>query len=158
MQVFHAQGTGVLTSQFCSGLTGSFATATCIRCKYRVDAEAIKEKALKGEVPYCPKCSTPEETNQITYPIGQSSPSQPAQIGASRRAAFDDDEEDLLPPVSGPLPIPPVMKPDIVFFGEDLPDEFHNNLELDKPECDLLLVIGSSLRVRPVSLIPGTYV
>jgi NAD-dependent SIR2 family protein deacetylase len=122
-----------------------------------VDAEAIKENVLKGEVPFCRKCSTPEETSQIVFPIGPSPQSQPAQIGPSRRPAYDDEDDDdeQLPPVSTPLPIPPVMKPDIVFFGEDLPDEFHSNLELDKPECDLLLVIGSSLRVRPVSLIPG---
>jgi hypothetical protein len=48
-----------------------------------------------------------------------------------------------------------VVKPDIVFFGEDLPDEFHSNLQVDKPQADLVVVIGSSLRVRPVSLIPG---
>jgi len=120
-----------------------------------VDAEAIKEKVLKGEVPFCTKCSTPEETSQITFPIGQNPPSQPAPIGPRRVAFDDDDDEEPTPPSTGPLPIPPVVKPDIVFFGEDLPDEFHNNLELDKPECDLLLVIGSSLRVRPVSLIPG---
>lgn len=53
--------------------------------------------------------------------------------------------------------MPPVLKPDIVFFGEDLPEEFHNNLEFDKHEVDLLLVIGSSLRVRPVSMIPGKF-
>jgi len=58
-------------------------------------------------------------------------------------------------PMVEPFPLPPVVKPDIVFFGEDLPDEFHNNLQADKPDCDLVLVIGSSLRVRPVSLIPG---
>ena len=47
------------------------------------------------------------------------------------------------------------MKPDIVFFGESLPEEFHNQIALDKEECDLLIVIGSSLKVRPVALIPS---
>lgn len=27
-----------------------------------------------------------------------------------------------------------VLKPDIVFFGEDLPEEFHNRLNEDKDE------------------------
>merc|ERR1719394_1228606 len=40
-----------------------------------------------------------------------------------------------------------VMKPDIVFFGESLPEEFHNRMALDKDHCDLLIVIGSSLKV-----------
>lgn len=46
------------------------------------------------------------------------------------------------------------MKPDIVFFHESLPDDFHNAMAEDKDECDLLIVIGSSLKVKPVALIP----
>lgn len=136
---------------------GSFATATCIRCKHKVKADDIKEKVLAGDVPYCPACSTEEETGKIQYPISSpslTSPQSPA--GLHRRPSFDD-EEDEYPYPADLLPVPPVLKPDIVFFGEDLPEEFHNNLELDKHNCDLLLVIGSSLRVRPVSLIPGTF-
>ncbi|KAL6737946.1 hypothetical protein Aduo_011548 [Ancylostoma duodenale] len=47
-----------------------------------------------------------------------------------------------------------VIKPDIVFFGEDLGKDFHSQMAIDKDEVDLLVVIGSSLKVRPVSLIP----
>lgn len=47
-----------------------------------------------------------------------------------------------------------MMKPDIVFFGEPLPDEFARKWKLDKPECDLLIVLGSSLQVHPVCSIP----
>jgi NAD-dependent deacetylase sirtuin 1 len=47
------------------------------------------------------------------------------------------------------------MKPDIVFFGEGLPEAFHDAMAKDKDECDLLIVIGSSLKVRPVALIPS---
>lgn len=49
-----------------------------------------------------------------------------------------------------------VMKPDIVFFGEGLSDEFHSAMSADKDQCDLLLVMGSSLKVRPVALIPSS--
>jgi len=135
---------------------GSFATASCIRCKHKVDADAIKAQVLLGEVPFCTVCSSPEEISKIKFPI-QSSPQSPAHIGPHRRPAYDvdDDDDEIFPPLPASLPVPPVLKPDIVFFGEDLPDEFHSNLEKDKPDCDLLLVIGSSLRVRPVSLIPG---
>lgn len=49
-----------------------------------------------------------------------------------------------------------VMKPDIVFFGEGLPDTFHDAIGKDKDECDLLIVIGSSMKVRPVALIPSS--
>ena len=45
-------------------------------------------------------------------------------------------------------------KPDIVFFGEDLPPVFHDNIEGDTDEADLLIVIGTSLQVHPVAGIP----
>ena len=49
------------------------------------------------------------------------------------------------------------MKPDIVFFGEGLSDNFHDAMAADKDQCDLLIVIGSSLKVRPVALIPSKH-
>merc|ERR1719319_552113 len=52
-----------------------------------------------------------------------------------------DDEE------TSPFSSVPVMKPDIVFFGEGLPEEFHNSIARDKEKVDLLIVIGSSLKV-----------
>lgn len=50
-----------------------------------------------------------------------------------------------------------IMKPDIVFFGEGLSDEFHDCMNADKQTADLLIVIGSSLKVRPVAMIPSEY-
>ena len=54
-----------------------------------------------------------------------------------------------------------LVKPDIVFFGEQLPSRFIQCLQRDFGECDLLLVMGTSLVVQPfASLIdrprPGT--
>lgn len=50
--------------------------------------------------------------------------------------------------------IPPIIKPDIVFFGEGLPKEYDASLSKDYSEVDLLIVMGTSLKVRPVSEIP----
>lgn len=47
-----------------------------------------------------------------------------------------------------------VMKPDIVFFGEDLSDDFHEKMAEDREMVDLVVVIGSSLKVQPVALLP----
>lgn len=55
---------------------------------------------------------------------------------------------------TGPQDCLGVMKPDIVFFGEPLGKEFHDSLDLDKENTDLVIVIGSSLKVRPVAMIP----
>ena len=46
------------------------------------------------------------------------------------------------------------VKPDIVFFGEELPRRFYTLLKDDKQQADLVLVLGTSLQVAPVSLIP----
>ena len=56
---------------------------------------------------------------------------------------------------SPPPPLQPIMKPDIVFFGEGLPETFYDSIGDDKEEVDLLVVIGSSLKVKPVALIPS---
>jgi len=46
------------------------------------------------------------------------------------------------------------VKPDIVFFGEGLPGRFHDLLRGDVADADLCLVLGTSLQVAPVSMIP----
>jgi NAD-dependent SIR2 family protein deacetylase len=46
------------------------------------------------------------------------------------------------------------VKPDIVFFGEGLPHKFHNSLKKDLREADMVLILGTSLQVAPVSMIP----
>ncbi|CAJ0952998.1 unnamed protein product [Ranitomeya imitator] len=91
---------------------GSFAMASCLICKNKVDCETVREDIFNQVVPRCPRC-----------------------------------------PPDEPLAI---MKPDIVFFGENLPAEFHRAMKYDKDEVDLLIVIGSSLKVRPVALIPSS--
>eukprot|EP01105_Mastigella_eilhardi_P002660 TRINITY_DN1338_c0_g1_i2.p1 TRINITY_DN1338_c0_g1~~TRINITY_DN1338_c0_g1_i2.p1 ORF type:complete len:330 (+),score=56.52 TRINITY_DN1338_c0_g1_i2:736-1725(+) len=42
-----------------------------------------------------------------------------------------------------------LVKPDIVFFGENLPLRFFEQLEKDFPQCDLLIIMGTSLSVQP---------
>ena len=58
------------------------------------------------------------------------------------------------------------MKPDITFFGEKLCTSFDEAFYKDLAEMDLLLIIGTSLKVSPVSdmiceqqkpLLCGTY-
>ena len=42
-----------------------------------------------------------------------------------------------------------LVKPDIVFFGENLPERFARLVAEDFPKCDLLIVAGTSLAVHP---------
>lgn len=43
-----------------------------------------------------------------------------------------------------------VIKPDVVFFGENLPESFYTLLE-NPPQGDLMLVLGTSLTVYPAA-------
>nr|XP_020512855.1 NAD-dependent protein deacetylase sirtuin-3, mitochondrial isoform X1 [Labrus bergylta] len=67
--------------------------------------------------------------------------------------------EELRPDVmSGTVPRCPtctgVLKPDIVFFGEELPTHFFKHLT-DFPLADLLIVMGTSLEVEPFASLAG---
>lgn len=112
---------------------GSFATASCTRCKYKVDASEIQDDILHQRIPMCKLCDTPKDDDDGLMNLRPEQPFNYTQLVAAG-----------------------IMKPDIVFFGESLPDKFHSTIELDKSNCDLLIVIGSSLKVRPVALIPSS--
>ncbi|KAI9812034.1 MAG: Sir2 histone deacetylase Hst2 [Pycnora praestabilis] len=47
-----------------------------------------------------------------------------------------------------------LVKPEIVFFGEQLPEEFHRNRSLPA-QADLCIVMGTSLTVQPFASLPG---
>ena len=46
------------------------------------------------------------------------------------------------------------VKPDIVFFGEQLPDRYYQSIKKDTRKADLCLVMGTSLMVGPVNNLP----
>ncbi|XP_015196298.1 NAD-dependent protein deacetylase sirtuin-2 isoform X1 [Lepisosteus oculatus] len=48
-----------------------------------------------------------------------------------------------------------LVKPDIVFFGENLPARFFTSLQMDFPRCDLLIIMGTSLQVQPFASLVG---
>lgn len=118
---------------------GSFATASCTRCRHRVGAADIRDDILGQRIPLCRRC------NEVAASGSSASASPP-----SMSLLIDDVTEPAALMQRG------IMKPDIVFFGENLQDEFHDTIEVDKSACDLVIVIGSSLKVRPVALIPGS--
>ena len=42
-----------------------------------------------------------------------------------------------------------MVKPDVVFFGEPLPNKFFKAKQSDFAKCDMLIVLGTSLKVHP---------
>nr|CAH7760117.1 unnamed protein product [Callosobruchus chinensis] len=114
---------------------GSFATATCTKCRHQVKADEIRDMVLAQQIPLCAICHTNHRETSVS----------------TDDAKGREEGRDYRELVSSGI-----MKPDIVFFGEGLPDAFHTAMADDRRHCDLLLVIGSSLKVRPVALIPGS--
>ncbi|XP_017013259.2 NAD-dependent histone deacetylase sirtuin-1 [Drosophila takahashii] len=110
---------------------GSFSTASCTKCRFKCNADALRADIFAQRIPVCPQCQ----------------PNKEQSVDASVAVT----EEELRQLVENGI-----MKPDIVFFGEGLPDEYHTVMATDKDVCDLLIVIGSSLKVRPVAHIPSS--
>jgi NAD-dependent deacetylase len=48
-----------------------------------------------------------------------------------------------------------ILKPDVVFFGEELPADTVESAMYHAGNCDLLIVVGSSLVVQPAAFIPS---
>ncbi|KAJ8463480.1 hypothetical protein ONZ45_g17567 [Pleurotus djamor] len=125
---------------------GSFATATCIQCRTTVEGSAIEADIMKRRVPLCRLCNSnpPADSQNKTQKPGKSKP----RSKKKRRGQWDSEEEDCSDSPQYPAGI---MKPDITFFGEKLSSNFDHCLAADRSQVDLLLVIGTSLKVAPVS-------
>jgi NAD-dependent SIR2 family protein deacetylase len=113
---------------------GSFLTATCMRktCKWKVNGADIFADVHAGRVPLCPVCSR-----------------------CDKRKSSDVSDDDELDEPGGDQSS--VLKPDIVFFGESLPSTVAENLDNDIRQADLVLVLGTSLKVAPVARIPQQF-
>ncbi|KAI4164040.1 MAG: hypothetical protein LQ342_002275 [Letrouitia transgressa] len=131
---------------------GSFATATCLECDYKVKGETIFTELKAGQVAKCDRCI--RQLRQVK-PAGlkRKRSNIALSTGRKKRPDYEDsteDEDDYEIPLAG------VMKPDITFFGEDLPATFHDRLvQHDRGLVDLVVIIGTSLKVAPVSEVSG---
>ncbi|KAJ4479678.1 DHS-like NAD/FAD-binding domain-containing protein [Lentinula edodes] len=122
---------------------GSFATATCLLCRRRVPGSEIESDIMRRKVPLCPVCNPPSSSSSTSTPKNGKKMSKKKAKGE-----WDSDCEDES---DAPTYPPGIMKPDITFFGEKLTDDFDRSLEEDRDNVDLLLVIGTSLKVAPVA-------
>lgn len=113
---------------------GSFATASCLECRIRVPGNVIEREIMQGEVPLCKGCSDSGKD----WRKARHNRRKP-----SKQSDSEDEDEPLFPPW--------IMKPDITFFGEKLTDSFEECLVKDRDQVDLVLIIGTSLKVAPVS-------
>ncbi|AMD19061.1 HBR160Wp [Eremothecium sinecaudum] len=116
---------------------GSFATASCVTCHLKMPGERIFPQIKECEIPLCAYCYPKRQERFPTITDDES--------------AKGDDNSQHSPPLFHMSKSFGVIKPDITFFGEALPSEFHSNIREDVLQCDLLICIGTSLKVAPVS-------
>lgn len=104
------------------------------------------------QVSLCPLCTATSDAAELA--ASAAIPTKPKKKPASDRwnEKDNDDSEDDEPAPSR-WHNKPIIKPDIVFFGENLSDEFDRRLLEDREKVDLLIVIGTSLRVSQLSLL-----
>jgi NAD+-dependent protein deacetylase SIR2 len=128
---------------------GSFVTASCVKCRAQVPGESIFPEIIAGDIPRCKKCL--EMLRAVKESTGMKRKRSKNGTEKKRQRRFEgssdssSDEDDNIPE-------PGVMKPDITFFGEALPDTFSERLtNHDRDLVDLVIVIGTSLKVAPVS-------
>jgi NAD-dependent histone deacetylase SIR2 len=147
---------------------GSFATASCVKCGHKVPGEEIFPDVKAGKIPRCRKCAlgsrATKNSSRTSLSGGRSSSTSSrkrkvtkdgTEKKVKRRPGDFDSNSDSEFDMAGGGDMSSslgVMKPDITFFGEKLPDEFGDRLaERDRARVDLCVVIGTSLKVAPVS-------
>ena len=123
---------------------GSFATASCRKCKHQIPGDEVFDDIRAKRVAYCTRC--------ISRIAEESERPAKKQIKRTHFARDDlDDDSDI----DDTIPTPGVMKPDITFFGEQLSDVFYDRfINVDSHQADLVVVIGTSLKVAPVGDMP----
>ncbi|RMZ68891.1 hypothetical protein GMOD_00002779 [Pyrenophora seminiperda CCB06] len=127
---------------------GSWATATCRKCKFKVPGEDIFDSVRAQKPAECTRCK--EEI--AAKPTKKRKRASNANGSRKKRSSDEDSESDG----AFDIPQPGIMKPDITFFGEALPNDFFDRLkDMDKDKVDLVIVMGTSMKVAPVSEIPN---
>ncbi|GAA6019843.1 hypothetical protein JCM11491_004838, partial [Sporobolomyces phaffii] len=153
---------------------GSFATASCLECRRHYPGSYIEADVFASRVPLCPPCTAESESLRLAAAADKarkaaqaSPPKKKRKVDAwdddDRARGDDDDDDDGEDGESGEGMYgygnlwkgKAIIKPDIVFFGENLSDEFDRKLLADRDEVDLLIVMGTSLRVSPVAQLPS---
>ncbi|CAA9958314.1 nad-dependent histone deacetylase sir2 [Pyrenophora teres f. maculata] len=127
---------------------GSWATATCRKCKFKVPGEDIFDSVRAQKPAECARCK--EEI--ASKPTRKRKRASNGNGSRKKRSSDEDSESDG----AFDIPQPGIMKPDITFFGEALPNDFFDRLkDMDKDKVDLVIVMGTSMKVAPVSEIPN---
>lgn len=118
---------------------GNFDSASCVRCGKSHDPGFVRASLFPegGAARQAHAAEAPREAEELAAKLSRAAGAAGSQLGAKA-------------PISPPrCDCGGLVKPDIVMFGENLPDRFWQNLEADFAAADLLIVLGTSLVVQP---------
>ncbi|KAJ9497966.1 NAD-dependent histone deacetylase sir2 [Exophiala xenobiotica] len=120
---------------------GTLSTATCMSCGKRTSARKYMPVVRQGNIPFC-KCSL-EPDKKVGKQRGRGGKRK------RKRDELEDSDSDL---EESRRPFPKgLLKPDMTFFGEHISYSYAPRLEVDKAKVDLLVIVGTSLKVAPVN-------
>ena len=159
---------------------GGLDHASCLKCKRRVDSADIMEDVWAGRVPKCrkEKASAKKKREQMEQ---QALDQKEAAVAAAASAAveslplpppkrqrrptrklsensfsyaddgvMDDGDDDARNGDDSNI-CGGVLKPNMIFFGEMLPNSVAKRLEKDREKADAIIIMGTSLSVAPMS-------
>ncbi|TYJ55473.1 hypothetical protein B9479_003863 [Cryptococcus floricola] len=134
---------------------GSFKTASCLRCKTRHPGRFIEPHIMAQTIPYCEPCKAQcaqEHAARKTYKE-QLKKLKAKANGKGKASAWEQEESDDESGDEWGGGEPGIIK-------ATLDSEFDECLFRDREEVDLLVVIGTSLKVAPIfiNLTPAYHV
>jgi NAD-dependent SIR2 family protein deacetylase len=112
------------------------AAASCIRCKRGADVEDVKAAIFAGEVCQC-KCGSLVKPDIVFF----------GEVSAHECMHTDQKHRPCNHPAHGATQQLLVCL--CTCHLQNLPDRFERQRKRDMPECDLLIVMGTSLTVHP---------
>lgn len=128
---------------------GSIAAGRCMRCgkEHKKNFRSLWDK---GALPTCSKCDKQQHQRLARRRKKQRARDAPdddtgrPKRTSTQRAKYDE---------SATL-VEHVLRPQITFFDESLPANYGERMRGDKETVDLLIVIGTSLEIKPLSKLP----
>ncbi len=123
---------------------GSLATASCLSCNTQVRAKIYMRAVRQNAVPFC-RCIKENGEPKLKKDRRRGR-------GGKKKRKRDEYEDTDSEDTSGNADFPKgLLRPDMTFFGEDIAASYAPRLKLDKSKVDLLVIIGTSLKVAPVN-------
>jgi NAD-dependent deacetylase sirtuin 2 len=139
---------------------GGTATAHCIECGQEYDGRRVVQEMRDDIIPTCtarPDClAAVAARGGLPLEVeGEADVSSDEKSDDEERAAVDAQVSTA---ANSTLPRGPgaLVKPDITFFGEPLPQRFFDRIDADMPRARCLLVMGTSLKVFPFAGVIGS--